>query len=174
MLAGTLKEYGATQILRAHFKTSYAVVRHRLRKAHADTGSHRGRYANEEGILSRVRGKGGREDGRKCETEPSTSSEAQLNNLEHEAATLGLVFLVAYAGGLLLLIHFLGEIVVLAFLRAGIPEQLTHRGVARLCDDGLIKIARLVLHHFHLATDQVCFVQNPALQSRKIFFAECR
>ena len=80
-----------------------------------------------------MRGKGGREDGRKCrDGAVHQSSQARLNNLEHEAATLGLVFLVAYAGGLLLLIHFLGEIVVLALLRGGIPEQLTHPGVARL------------------------------------------
>ena len=76
------------------------------------------------------------------------SSEAGLNNLEDEAAALGLVFLVACAGGLLPLIHFLGEVVVLALLRGEIPEQLTHPGVARLRDGGLIKIARLLLHHF--------------------------
>ena len=42
---------------------------------------------------------------------------------------------------------------MLALLSGEIPEQLTHRGVARLRDGGLIEIARLVLHHFHLPTD---------------------
>jgi hypothetical protein len=65
----------------------HAVVRHRLRKAHADTGSHGGRHANEEGILALVRCKGGREDGREPrDGAVHQSSEAGLNNLEDKAA----------------------------------------------------------------------------------------
>src|SRR5580693_10475943 len=86
----------------------HAVVRHRLRKAHADTGSHRSRHAHEEGILARVGCKGGRE---RRDGAVHQSGEAGLNNLEDEAAALGLVFLAACAGGLLLLIHFLDEVV---------------------------------------------------------------
>jgi hypothetical protein len=72
-----------------------AVVRHRLRKAHADPGSHRGRHANEEGILAHVRGKGGRKDGRKrLDRAIHQSRESGLDNLENEAATLELVFFV--------------------------------------------------------------------------------
>src|SRR6202043_68520 len=73
--------------------------------------------------------------------------------LEHEPASLGFIFLMACTGGFLLLIHFLREVVVSAFLSGEIPEQLTNPGIARLRDSSLIKIARFVLHHFDFVTD---------------------
>ena len=101
-----------------------------------------------------MRGKGGGEDGcKRRDGAVHQSSEARLNNLENETAAFGFAFLVCRAGGFLLLIHFLREVVVLALLSGEIPEQLTHRSVARLCDGGPIEIARLVLHCFHLTTD---------------------
>jgi hypothetical protein len=83
--------------------------------------------------------KAGREDGRECrDGGVHQSREAGLDNLEDEPATLGLAFLVAYAGGLLLLIQLSGKFVVLALLSGEVPEQLTHRGVARLRDGGTL------------------------------------
>jgi hypothetical protein len=101
-----------------------------------------------------VRRKGGGEDGREGRDGAiHQSSEARLNNLEDETAAFGFALLVCRAGGFLLLIHFLREVVMLALLSGEIPKQLTHRSVARLRDGGPIEIARLLLHHFHLTTD---------------------
>ena len=56
--------------------------------------------------------------------------EAGLDNLEDEAAALGLVLLVACASGLRFLIHSRGEVVVLAVLNSGTSARRAHPAVS--------------------------------------------
>ena len=70
--------------------------------------------------MARARGKGGCKDRReRRDGAVHQTLEAGLDNLEDEAAALGLLFLAACASGLLFLIHSRGEVVVLALLRGG-------------------------------------------------------